>query len=48
MDKILAGLDFSTQEVRYVLINSYNTLFIYKKSRSFDQDLADYITINGN
>ncbi len=47
MDKIFAGLDVSTQSLKFIIIDLSNNSIVYEDNLSYDKELPAYNTTNG-
>ena len=47
MDKFFAGIDVSTQSLKFIIINLTGQAIVYRDSINYDKDLPEFQTLNG-
>ena len=47
MDKMFAGIDVSTQGLKFIIINLIDQVIVYNDSINYDKDLPEFQTLNG-
>ena len=47
MDKFFAGIDVSTQSLKFIIINLTDQAIVYRDSINYDKDLPEFQTLNG-
>ncbi len=47
MDKMFAGIDVSTQGLKFIIINLTHQVIVYNDSINYDKDLPEFQTLNG-
>ena len=47
MDKMFAGIDVSTQGLKFIIINLTDQVIVYNDSINYDKDLPEFQTLNG-